>query len=578
MLKKVTLPYGYRLMASYLLLVLAPIAVLGYFSYTSSVRAVKEQATSSIRGTLQQIKDNLLYKIQNFTRVSDQLYFDQNLQSALRRNEGGWYNYETTINYVLPVLQNAINLTGSDIRLSLYLQNNQIPEIYDVIPDHMDPLSKLKGYDLFHLKRLEAIPWYREWTLNDNYSGKAPIKWRRVGTDERYRNISLLRDLNDLQQFEKIGFMRIIIKRDDLFEAVDFTKIGEGSSIIVYDENDEPLFASGMASSQEATGWVERNSRSYLQIKEALPELNWHVVAYLPNKLLEANANKVRELTILLCVASFITLALLSLLVSRYFSKRVRKIITSLNAIREGNFYNRINFTGNDEFAQIATAFNAMSKEINDLINEVYLTKIRQKEAELESLQAQINPHFLYNTLSSINRLGQFGDIEKMNSMILGLARFYRLALNEGNTIILIEKELQHVKTYLEIQQIKYGDQVEVVYQIDSEVLNYHTVKLILQPFVENVLEHAWNGEHVRITLIAFREVDQIVFIVEDDGIGIPPETIAQIFNKNGVKVGYGIRNVDERIKLQFGESFGISITSEPNLGTKVMIVVPCLV
>lgn len=131
---------------------------------------------------------------------------------------------------------------------------------------------------------------------------------------------------------------------------------------------------------------------------------------------------------------------------------------------------------------------------MNRLIQEVYLSNLHKKEAELEILQAQINPHFLYNSFSSINRLAQFGEISKIRSMVSGLAKFYRLTLNEGRTMIPVEKELQHVQTYIDIQKIKYEDHLTFNFDIDQKALGFDTVRLILQPFVENILEHAFYG------------------------------------------------------------------------------------
>jgi two-component system sensor histidine kinase YesM len=217
-----------------------------------------------------------------------------------------------------------------------------------------------------------------------------------------------------------------------------------------------------------------------------------------------------------------------------------------------------------------------MGDNIESLIKEVYLTHIQKKEAELETLQSQINPHFLYNTLSSINRLAKFGEIDKLQQMVLGLAKFYRLTLNEGRTMIPVSTEIEQAKAYLEIQRIKHGDTMDVMYDIDPHVWGYETVKLVLQPFIENVLEHARFGDQIHIRIVARKEGEDILFQVIDDGVGMTQERIHHIFHpQEHVNAGFGIRNVDERIKLHFGERYGVTIHSRRGMGTSVRIRIP---
>jgi sensor histidine kinase YesM len=159
--------------------------------------------------------------------------------------------------------------------------------------------------------------------------------------------------------------------------------------------------------------------------------------------------------------------------------------------------------------------------------------------------------------------------------MIMALARFYRLTLNKGKTLISIYHELEQVKAYVQIQKIKYRERVQIYYDIDSDVLQFDTVKIILQPFVENALQHALYGKVIHLRISIKRVNDDIEFKVIDDGVGMRRETIRQIFLKDGVGIGYGIRNVDARIKLQFGQSYGVELFSIWGAGTCARILIP---
>jgi two-component system sensor histidine kinase YesM len=162
-----------------------------------------------------------------------------------------------------------------------------------------------------------------------------------------------------------------------------------------------------------------------------------------------------------------------------------------------------------------------------------------------------------------------------MHEMVRGLAKFYRLSLNKGEMIISIDKELQIIQSYIDIQRIKFADRIIVQYEISEETLSYETVKFILQPFVENALEHAWYDDEIHLVIRIRLEGEEVCMEVQDNGIGMKEELIEQVLSPAEKGVGYGIRNVDQRIKLQFGKAYGVSITSSIGEGTTVRIRFP---
>jgi sensor histidine kinase YesM len=265
----------------------------------------------------------------------------------------------------------------------------------------------------------------------------------------------------------------------------------------------------------------------------------------------------------------------IGIIVARLSGKKMKRIVTLVGSFQEGNFYKRIQFSGNDEFVHIADAFNAMARSIQDLIRNVYEQGIQKKQAELDALQAQINPHFLYNTLSTIGSLANLGETRKVTKMVKGLAKFYRLTLNEGHVYVSLEQELEQVETYLEIQRVKYANNFTVYMDIDPEIKNVKVIKLILQPFVENIFKHAWFGETIAIRITGHRLKDCIELKIIDNGIGMKPETLRKMLSASTQSDGYGLINVQERIKLRYGSDFGIHIASIYGAGTTVQILLP---
>lgn len=573
--KRIYLPFSHKLMMSYVLFVMSPVVVIGYFAYQTSMQTMQDKVSGSIQGTLEQIRDNIGYKVDDMSRIAGRIYYDYKLQKLLRNEEEGWYTYETTRQYIIPTLENLLQYTKGSILITLYLKNENFPEMYDLQDETRDPLAKFKNYEVYHQRRIEQEIWWAELELDKKAVDGAV--WKQVGLDERFMNLSLLRPMDDIQEWERIGFIRVTSKISELFESVDSSKIGKGSTLTVLDDSNRILFVSSdQTQSKESLADVaEREETDHLTLTESIAGMNWRVVATIPNSVINEPAKKVRNLTILVCLLSIVILTLISIGVSRYFSRRVMKIVSTLHAFQDGEFHKRIRFKGNDEFAQISAALNQMGHNIDDLIQQVYVTNLLKKEAELAALQAQINPHFLYNTLSSISGLAKLGETEKLHKMVKDLARFYRLSLNKGKTIIRVEQEIELVMAYVDIQKIKYGNRLVMSYDIDPLVREFDTVNFILQPFVENSLEHAWSGDQIHMSLTASLQQSQIIFGIRDDGVGMSEDTIEQIFSKGAYRLGYGIRNVDDRIKLQFGQEFGVNIHSRVGEGTEISILIP---
>lgn len=563
-------------MLSYSAFVIIPLLLVAYTANSIFVKSIREQTQSNLSGTLQQIRDNITYKLEDSVRLSDMLYFDRTFIYYLRNADAGWASYEATTKQILPKIMTSIEMPSSKLWLSVYFHNVSIPEIYHNY-ENQDPMAaKSRTYDLYQISRIAQSSWYLD-IPQEKYG--ITKQWKQIEDDAKYGRISLLRrivDNSNMGTLEEVGFVRISAQLSDLMESIDYEKIGESTALFILDENGRVLTSSGTADIQPGQLWRNDLARSDLVIQEDLPDPHWQLVALVPTELTDRDTKRLRNWTILICALCFIVFSLVGALISKYFSKRVSKIVSVLDAFHEGDFGKRIHFKGHDEFTQISLALNEMGQNTGDLIREVYETNLRKKEAELASLQAQINPHFLYNTLSSISRLAMFGKLDKVVQMVKDLAKFYRLTLNEGRTLIPIRDEIAQAKAYLNIQKTKYGDRMTVFYDIDPQILSYTTVKLILQPFLENVMKYAWCGDSIRMRIVGELNGGTVVFKVIDDGIGIHPETMRQIFDPlDSINIGYGIRNVDQRIHLYYGKDYGVSIYSRPGIGTTIRIVIP---
>lgn len=288
------------------------------------------------------------------------------------------------------------------------------------------------------------------------------------------------------------------------------------------------------------------------------------------------------KISILGFVGLGLLLAILSYGIPQSITKPVRELNEVTKEIAKGNLQVRSDIEAGSELNGLRDSMNTMIDKINELLEQVTTEQIRLKNAELELLQAQINPHFLYNTLDTIIWLAEAGNQKMVVSMVKSLSEFFRTSLNRGREVITIKEELQHAKSYLEIQQVRYQDILEYEICVPEELYSYMIPKITIQPLIENALYHGikYKRDLGKITISGKKIGDKITLYVEDNGIGMEPNRLYEVQNaiKNktaGNSEIYGVYNVNERIALKFGEEYGIHIESKYMEGTKVEIDLP---
>lgn len=274
------------------------------------------------------------------------------------------------------------------------------------------------------------------------------------------------------------------------------------------------------------------------------------------------------------------------ILMSFYIPAGITRPISVLSKVTDqvakGDLTVRAEVDAGAEVGVLSDSLNTMIDKINELLSQVTSEQIRLRNAELELLQSQINPHFLYNTLDTIVWLAEAGDEKKVVSMVGSLSDFFRTSLNQGKEIIPVSEELLHVKSYLDIQQVRYQDILEYEIDVPSELGYYLIPKITLQPLVENALYHGIKNKRGKgkITIAGKKEDTFFVLTVSDNGIGMTEERLLQIkeslVNKNLETSGiYGLYNVNERIILKFGEDYGLDIESNYGEGTVITVKLP---
>ena len=280
-------------------------------------------------------------------------------------------------------------------------------------------------------------------------------------------------------------------------------------------------------------------------------------------------------------IIGLIILAIFIVIVSNRVSRPVRELSVAMKAFEknaEQFQYNPVH--GVYELESLSESFDHMVMKIQELMVHIVDEEKTLRKTELKALQAQINPHFLYNTLDSIQWMCEKKDTEKAIAMVSALAKLFRISISKGKELIPIEKELDHVRSYLVIQSYRFKGQFEYYFEVDEKLLNYYCNKITLQPIVENSIIHGLEGmyDEGEIHIRVIDGGDHILMQIEDNGVGMTKEQCQKIIaHDESDQFGIGIKNVNDRLKIYFGQEYGLKIESELDCGTKVIVKIPKL-
>lgn len=326
-----------------------------------------------------------------------------------------------------------------------------------------------------------------------------------------------------------------------------------------------------------------------LAVCQHSPVTHWYLVGVMSMGEIDRSLNYVLRMTLGILMLALLGFAVSSSYLARRFTQPIIDMQTAMRSVEEGDLAIRLQVRGQNETAKLAASFNHMVETIQELMNSIYEKQARLRKLELRALQAQINPHFLYNSLDSIMWLFRMDRKEDGIAMMQNLAVLFRISLSKGRELIPVRSELQHLNSYISILSLRYSSRFRAQVEADESLYDCISLKLMLQPLVENSVYHGISVEkpliHIRVSVTA--DGEDLLFCVEDDGAGMSPEqlenlrrSIAQPPDEGDVQHdyqggGYGLSNVDGRIKIYFGQGYGLSIDSTQGVGTAITIRIP---
>jgi two-component system, sensor histidine kinase YesM len=579
-----------------------PIIIVTKISYNSYTNLVSRQVSLVSSNTISNSVERLDYILRDISRTS----------SSFQQYSAETYNWATG-NTVADELRKFSDPSGSVSQYDLYISRRHMRFICENLMNSYNYINGIYiftpgGHNITYARnndlKLDYTPfnddWYKNTIKNDGslyISDFGKKNFLLNPTD----SICFSRALFDTQTHEFLGVLLLDCGLD-IFNGLDKDLVPNITNIYLVNENAKIIFDNtrtkiGQSLSEDifsktqgqAEGTFNNNNNQSLTVFKSFPNYNWKVVAVISiNEL-----NKQFEATKKLIIFISFTCAIIFIILSFVISKHLTRPITELSNIMNKNKSHRLVTTKEylkrtDEVGILYTEYNNMINEINTFIKESYQNRLITLDSQMKALEAQINSHFLYNTLESINSIAEIEGIESIAIISKALGDMFRYAIKTKSELVSLENELHHAINYLEIQKIRYNDKFDYNFDIPDELRKEEILKLILQPLVENSVYHGVEQKKGKghVSVRAWAEENLIYLEVADNGLGASPEQVAQLNKLLGqapkiTDLGHrdhasiGVKNVHSRIQLYYGASFGLTFESELGIGTKVRIRIP---
>ena len=438
--------------------------------------------------------------------------------------------------------------------------------------------------------------WYREASENpEEIQLISVVTGRNIVTNRSYSIddvFSLAKAVQDPETGEVLGVILLDIRHDIIQSSINGVTIGEKGFVFVMDQEDNIVYTpvNGIVYRVNPK-WVKAMEPMSVQIQggsyqirsELSPYTGWRTVGVFSMDEVMSSVNTIVYILFTCVIISLVLVVIVSFKFSRTLTNPIFKLKRLMKQAESGDLTVRFNFQHNDEIGELGQSFNHMIARIDQLIQMVYVEQENKRTAEMKSLQEQIKPHFLYNTLDTISWMARDYDAEDIVRLVDALTNMFRIGLSHGKDIITVKEEITHVSNYLYIQKIRYKDKLNYVIHVDESLYAIEVPKLILQPLVENAIYHGVKAKRGggTITITGVPEGENLVFTVQDDGAGMPQEKVEELNRRMSERSvldeqkSFGLFYIRERIQLCYGKGYGVHVESALGEGTRVTITLP---
>lgn len=570
------LPMERKLIVVFIFLLSLPITYVSYLSSRSTFHSVLQSSTNSAGQMADNASDTIDRYVADLKRYTTLPLYNTDVQFFLEQENTDWEK-----NTSMSMFLSYLNHTKEEI-IAVYLVDKYGTVFYDKAPGI---------YELFPAERMA------QWEQLTQGAGVAPVVQGRhtirMNAGIRREVFSVLRTVTSVSMLKPIGM--IIFDIDiKLFKGIadPVNAVTQGNTIIMDEQGQliyggEAMDLQGKDLSmllQETSGpeghfQIHLEDQDYLAVYTVSQKTGWTTMVTIPLERILTPVQKTRNTLILTTLAIVAFALVVATFFSHALTRPLKSLVRLMKQVQHGNLDVWLSPKYNDEIGMIGSHFNRMIIRVKDLLQEVSLTEKRKQKADMRALQNQINPHFIYNTLESIRMLAEGSDDPRVAKLTYLLGVQMRYGIVRSEEMVTIRDELDHVENYLGMLQIRFPEKFRLNMDVPEKFLPLPVIKLIFQPIVENAVFHGLEPKDGpgTLSITAWEEDGRTVFCVEDDGIGMNEDTLQALNNTlqngtDGEKFGIGLRNVNERIRLHYGSSFGLRVHSEPGQGTRVIL------
>ncbi|WP_394919335.1 sensor histidine kinase [uncultured Robinsoniella sp.] len=561
--KKKFYSFRYKLIVLCIALTIIPTCLMSTFQYYYSSTLVEKQT----REYLQDVVEWTSIKADDFAGELEDITFSiisnstiQEILSDLEKDAGRFEKYKK--------MQSLKDHLSSYALLKDYISN------ISIVTEEGVSYSYNKNRSTSDIK----VDWEKV------YEADGRTVWGITNKDQQEFVVS--RKINSLKSSRSLGYVSVTVQEHTLNELLNSFKKIEGGTIYLLDSSNRIVSAEEKNLLGEIIQYSGRENELHMDsdskglayyISDNISN-GWKIVAAISTGYFHKNVENLRDVFYILAFISALVVAALAIKLSKSVTRPLVALSGQMKRFGQGDFKARYDISTNDEFGMVGDTFNQMVGRIQDLLNEVYEQQLLKQKAELESLQMQINPHFLYNTLETVNWMARMKGINEVGDIVSSLGNLMRFALG-SDTYITLEKEVSNLRDYIKIQEYRYGDRLKAMVVIPEELLTYRIPKLLIQPILENAIVHGVEDKigDAQVSVTGEKEDGKILIHVRDNGIGMSREIIDRIFQddktvEKSKGTSIGLRNVHRRLKMHYGEGYGIHIDSRMGEGTEVIL------
>lgn len=582
-MRELNIQFSFRmkLIASLSAVILVILCLGGYISYRIHLHLFEGEISRQFHKANEQSLARLELQIENIYRTSNYIVFHP---------------------YVEEIIQRSSNIKYRD-SFEQYLDRVAMRELLDKVRLDAPKLNALYLYDL------NGNPVYYHSNMSidglkteDYQSIEASLQGSNGGTvwESRaltsslepggYRNVIVASRLMKSVEMGTYGTLVMIFDHTLLSGLLEELTSGQQGKVYLFNPQSQLLYTDDATGSLDPMSLLDIQETDiqpvddapYLFSRNDAEKISFTLVSRVSLENIRSKSQNIYKISLFSAIISICLAWVLVMLTSQKLLHPLKELVQGMRRLREGNFDTRIEVRTRDELGFIGQSFNSMAANIHSLIKEVYEVRLSEREAELKALQAQLNPHFLYNTLDTIYWSAYLKDDMETSDLVVSLSQMLRYSLEPVNQMTVLKEEMRQTENYLHIQKARFKDDLKTSILVDEDVQNCLLIRFIMQPLVENIFVHAFRNKQFDrvIDIKAHRSGDKLMIVIADNGCGMDQETVRRLLSPpvhgdQGARISIGIQSVIRRIALIYGEDYGLEIESEPQSGTAMKLILP---